>query len=316
MLLPRTLLVAVASDPASVSLRNEVLRLPIWEAVAPPLTVECEVHRSPSAWLVHFTEPSLRMTQLDDVDETCKRCFGERPSDVVFLSRHTAASGTPALCVHPIGVPADASATHGGWPGIFVPPSPLVAPLYRELRRRTKAQKLCCEVTGAAFKASLEATHHGPRLRTPSCFVEVGSSEVQYAQPAAAKLWAEILRDVVLDRRPGRLWADLDDNEQRQTRAILALGGGHYQPKTCDFCAVDGTVFLGHMLATYNFGSLDGDDDSAWQATVRAAVDATIAAYPNGGGVHVRLEKKAFKAAARSKLVAFVADLGLECELY
>lgn len=27
------------------------------------------------------------------------------PSDVVFLSRHVAKSGVPALCVHPIGVP-------------------------------------------------------------------------------------------------------------------------------------------------------------------------------------------------------------------
>lgn len=27
------------------------------------------------------------------------------PSDVVFLSRHVAKSGVPALCVHPIGIP-------------------------------------------------------------------------------------------------------------------------------------------------------------------------------------------------------------------
>ena len=62
-------------------------------------------------------------------------CFQE----VLFLSKHAAASGKASLTVHPIGIPwvgGIDSGPYGGIPGRCSPPSPRIAPLYRALVQR------------------------------------------------------------------------------------------------------------------------------------------------------------------------------------
>lgn len=279
-----TLLISIASDVASVNLRSAVLKWPGWQLVS--TFDECEVHALDNAYLMHFVDETKRMTHLDDVDEW----FAERfvpPADVVFLSKHTAASGTPALCVHPIGVAAGAEPVHGGISGNFPPPSPLIAPLYRALRRQ---RKVTCSSTGKVFETTLEASHHGPVLATPSCFVEIGSGDEQYHQPDPATLWAEILRDVIFVQK-----AD-------ETEVFISIGGGHYQPKICDYVAKsEASVHVGHMLASYNF---KGAEDVDWQRTIRAAADSTQKHYSTP--LTARVEKKAFNGASRQKVVDFL----------
>ena len=253
--------------------------------------------------MVYFRDPGIRMTELDDVDAKVRQWLDEDPTDVIFLSRHTAASGTPALCVHPIGVPVDGSEDYGGHRGVYPPPSSLIARLYRRLRREAKIH---CTVTGEAFEASLEATHHGPTLSTPACFVEVGSGPDQYDQAAPAALWARILQEELL---LGEVNVPSSERE-----VVVAIGGGHYMPRIGDYCAskkskADESIFLGHMLASYTFRGLDGDDDLAWQRTVKAALASTRTAFPDVNRLSIRLEKKAFKSQPRSKLLAFLHDL-------
>jgi len=67
------------------------------------------------------------------------------------------------------------------------------------------------------------------------------------------------------------------------------------------------------------YSSEDDDDDGAdppvWQSTLRAAVDATRAAYPGLATLTVRVEKKAFKSQPRATLLAFldtIPDLAVE----
>jgi len=92
--------------------------------------------------------------------------------DVIFLSKHTAASGTRSLTVHPIGVPwlADTTRT-GGLPGRCVPPHQEIAQLYRKLLSEVKERSLADK-----YQVTLEATHHGPFSEVPCCFVEIGST--------------------------------------------------------------------------------------------------------------------------------------------
>eukprot|EP00635_Sarcinochrysidales_sp_CCMP3193_P014617 CAMPEP_0118899118 /NCGR_PEP_ID=MMETSP1166-20130328/5817_1 /TAXON_ID=1104430 /ORGANISM="Chrysoreinhardia sp, Strain CCMP3193" /LENGTH=324 /DNA_ID=CAMNT_0006838239 /DNA_START=48 /DNA_END=1022 /DNA_ORIENTATION=+ len=315
----RPLFVAVAGDAASVNLRSQLLKLPVWRALPSPPEVEVEAFESfrSRALLVFFRDPSIRMTHLDDVDEQARLWFddGAPFSDVIFLSRHTAASGRPSLCVHPIGVPVDGDAARfGGSLGVFVPPSPLIAALYRRIRRQT----LACAETGDAFEMTLEATHHGPKLKTPSCFVEIGSGDAQYSQLAPAALWAGVLNDVVLKEGGAPYYDDFVGDE---AKVVVSLGGGHYQPKVGDLCGADDDLFLGHMVASYNFGTLSDDDDdkedAPWRQTVKTALDATRAAYPllrphqerKERLLTVRVEKKAFKSKDRAKLKAYLDDL-------
>jgi D-aminoacyl-tRNA deacylase len=46
------------------------------------------------------------ITEEDNLDQRWREATGEHVSEVVFLSKHTAASNRPALTVHPIGPPA------------------------------------------------------------------------------------------------------------------------------------------------------------------------------------------------------------------
>ncbi|KAJ8598265.1 hypothetical protein CTAYLR_005504 [Chrysophaeum taylorii] len=278
MLLRTTLLVSVSSDVASVSLRNALLEAAPWEPVA---SSEGEVLRARDVYWVHYANGE-RMTQLDGVDSRFERAVGVRADEVVFLSRHAAASGTPALCVHPIGVAAGSEASHGGEPGRFPPPAPLLAPTYRALRRAVKCIPVACEATDKRFETSLEASHHGPVLDAPCCFVEIGSTRDQWGQRGPADLWARVLAEVLWG---GRRWGDLADDEKRQATVVVGLGGGHYQPKLCDYVAANDDVFLGHMLASYALSSSSSSSsgfrkDASWRTTVQAAIDATRAAFP------------------------------------
>ena len=93
----------------------------------------------------------------------------------MFLSRHRAASGRPALCVHPIGIPSpQGEDAHGGRPGQCPPPAPRLAATYRLLKEEAAASGL------EGYEITLEATHHGPWLEAPAMFLEIGSAEDQW----------------------------------------------------------------------------------------------------------------------------------------
>lgn len=312
-MLPRmvTLLVSSASDTASMNLRQSMLAACSWTPITSTTT---EVHHASGergdVYMMHFTD--AHMTVLDGVDATFEREVGTRADEIVFLSKHTAASGTPALCVHPIGVAAGAEARHGGAPGRYPPPAPLLAPAYRLLRKAAKAKGgLLCAATGAAFETSLEATHHGPLLDTPCIFVEIGSSDAQYDQAPPAALWSEVLMALLFEASGPPRWRDLDAAAREQATVVVGLGGGHYQPKVGDFVAANDDVFLGHMLASYSFV----DDEASWQTSVAAAIDATRTSFPGVRDVAVRVEKKAFKGAHRARLLAFLEARGHACTL-
>ena len=288
-MLPRmvTLLVSSASDMASVNLRQSMLAARTWTPLA---TTNIEVHHASGergeVYLMHFTDPATHMTVLDGVDATFEREVGTRADEIVFLSRHTAASGPPALCVHPIGVAAGAEARHGGAPGRYPPPAPLLAPANRLLRKTAKAK-------GGVWCAA------------------IGSSDVQYDQAPPAAVWSEVLVALLFDATGPRRWRDLDAAAREQATVVVGLGGGHYQPKVGDFVAANDDVFLGHMLASYSFV----DDEASWQASVVAAIDASRASFPGVRDVAIRLEKKAFKGANRARLLEFLESRGHSCTL-
>ena len=132
--------------------------------------------------------------------------------------------------MHPIGNYGQAD--FGGVPGRLSPTAPVL--VSRILRR------LHAEVQGSKHQATLEATHHGPYVETPACFVEVGTDEAAWRDPAlAAKVARAILASVeptVGDAAPTLVW----------------LGGSHYAPRAGDLVKQSrlnvGHVVPGHAL--------------------------------------------------------------------
>ena len=111
--------------------------------------------------------------------------------DVVFLSKHSAASGIASLTVHPIGIPWSTDIVrNGGLAGRCSPPSFRISTLYRSLLQRVNEHHMenKCQVT-------LEATHHGPYVNLPTCFVEIGSTENEWSREDLGEIWTDVLLD-------------------------------------------------------------------------------------------------------------------------
>jgi len=165
---------------------------------------------------------------------------------LVFPSIHRSEQNQPCLTVHPLGNPGS-SAEVGGSPRTLVPTDPgLMAAALRALDERSSA---------AGVPASYESTHHGPALRVPGLFVEIGYGSLPSPPESAVAVLAEVLRD---------LETAGDD------RVALAVGGGHYAPHFTDLALRRRWAF-GHILSRHALTSIDvATARSAYELTPRA----------------------------------------------
>eukprot|EP01038_Epipyxis_sp_PR26KG_P004637 gene4637-6518_t len=246
--------------------------------------------------------------------------------EVIFLSKHAAASGITSLTVHPIGIPWLTDNTRaGGIPGKCSPPNSRISSLYREILDLTKTNN-----QQDNFQITLEATHHGPFVSIPTCFVEIGSSEVGWSDPIAGKLWAECLsRHFQLPLRnngksetqesdgmiistsiPGIDGKNIEKLKQVQKVVVIGIGGGHYVPKMNDLARLGEGLYIAHALATYTLQShLDGSEPApvpgGWQQIIMAAIESTLTTYPDGNLICL-IDKKAFQATYRNSITLFL----------
>ena len=100
----RTLLVATTKDIASLNIANAVTALPMWDKVTDDSGSKLWRSTEGKAVLWLQNESLLKLdnphTLVPLLSEEEKSAFDE----VIFLSRHSAASGVASLTVHPIGV--------------------------------------------------------------------------------------------------------------------------------------------------------------------------------------------------------------------
>jgi len=238
----------------------------------------------------------------DDLDLRWTKARAEQVDEVIFPSRHSAASGQACLTLHPIGcmqIPADEVPEYGGKAGDCPPPSPRLAPWWRELNRVASEMD--------TFSLSLETTHHGPWLSTPCLFIEIGSTAENWPNLAAAEVLADIIwRGLALDGGEGiGDWNGTDV-------VVITLGGGHYAPRGNQLGLLE-NVRIAHMLASYALpfikAEIEGEKPGGmWQSSIKSALVATKKAYPDGHIV-ASLEKKAFKGWQRQAIRELMAEL-------
>ncbi len=168
---------------------------------------------------------------------------------VLFLSKHSAASGQPAFTVHPIGN-LGGEAVFGGAARTLVPPDPGYM--------TSLLSALAGEAADLGVTATFEATHHGPQMALPSLFVEVGSRPQDWEN---GDLVAGVARAVV----EGYLKPTLPE----PLAPALGLGGGHYHPRQTDRARAEGTA-VGHLIPLHALADLH-------DATLNEAVRLTRA---------------------------------------
>ena len=116
---------------------------------------------------------------------------GEEIDEILVLSRHVSSSNTPAITLHAIGLPGEtplgAPGIAGGERGFVVPPSPRFSSLYRKMLELARDEGLHEE-----FDLTIETTHHGPKLESPSLYIEIGSTELEWNRKDVAAVWAMV----------------------------------------------------------------------------------------------------------------------------
>lgn len=134
----------------------------------------------------------------------------------------------------------------GGRPGRCSPPSQRISSLYRTLYKETKKRKL-----DSKYQVTLEATHHGPYVSKPVCFLEIGSTEEHWSIPECGDIMADILIGHLGLYHPN----DNDNNNEEEnstdnnTKIVMnVIGGGHYVPKQNDGARLG--MYTGHALTT------------------------------------------------------------------
>ncbi len=262
------LLVCSLEDNASVNIRDRILALDKW-------TERGEMEGSLVYCLKDMalvTVPRLHLWN-NDIDKTAASALGISVEEVVFLSRHKAASGKRSLTVHPIG--NWGRAEYGGREGTVVPSAPhLMTSLLRQLKK---------EAVGLDFDITFEVTHHGPYLETPTLFIEIGSSEATWGDRDAAQAIARSLMNVEVSAYP----------------VAMGIGGGHYAPRFTE-SSLFRKIDFGHMLPNHAF---DLDDKEGLADKIRRGMEGSGARF-------AYIHRKSMKRSEATMLSELVNSLG------
>ncbi len=200
---------------------------------------------------------------------------------VCFLSSHSSAQGIGAFTVHPLG----------NWSG--------------ENRLGGEPMKLSVAAPGAMFSVlsgldriessltkTYEATHHGPLLRRPSLFVELGGNDHVRADRMLAGKVAEAAYNAV-------------ENDPEYRKVVVGIGSMHYPAKFTRLALLKGYAF-GHILPKYAIMNADGSSNiSMLEQACSESSEQPEAAV---------IEWKSMNAAMRSIVIRKLDEMGLEYE--
>jgi len=185
---------------------------------------------------------------------------------VIFLSRHSSVNPVPVLTVHVTGNYRDAEL--GGSPRTLAPSAPaMMHAVLRALARH------CPE----GYRVTYEVTHHGPTgLSHPSFFVEIGSTEKEWADPAAGRAVAGAVLDAVplADAVP-----------------LVGFGGTHYAVRETEIALATRGAF-GHVAHSREIATLD-------EEMIRMMVEKS-------GAVAAYIDKKAIDHTALLQLMGIL----------
>jgi len=161
----------------------------------------------------------------------------------------------------------------GGSPRTLAPAAPgMMQATLRSLARH------CPE----GYRVSYEVTHHGPTgLCHPSFFVEVGSTEKEWADPVAGRAVAESILSAV----------------PQHPVPLIGFGGTHYAARETDI-ALSSRGAFGHIAHTREIAAIDREIIAAMMAKSRA-----VAAY---------IDRKALGRDELDRLTGLLDGLGIQ----
>lgn len=178
---------------------------------------------------LHIEPDSLLV--LESLDETYPDA-----GSFIFLSKHRSDSQIPTLTCHCTGNFADNP--YGGNPREMAVAYPSLQKAYLKAITAAKSRVPTYDVV-------IEATHHGPTsLKKPVLFVELGSSDKQWADGNAAGVICGTLLEL------------LDSGIERCDKVGIALGSTHY-PTKFNKLLLESEFGLAAVASKHNLKAID-----------------------------------------------------------
>ena len=260
------LIISSTEDPASTNIKNSLLEQTTWEEYGTFYNTPVFRHASMNN-LVIVTIPDKKIRH-ENIDTEIYEQLHIEPKIAIFLSRHRSKMGEPTLTVHPIGNYGDAK--FGGKTKTLIPAAP------RMMTHLLRLIKKNLQPTDLKYQVCYEVTHHGPFLKIPTLFVEVGSTEIQWQQKEPASIIALSLLELFAKYH-------YEEEYPNNIPVLLGIGGGHYAPRFTEVALAKNIAF-GHMIPTYQIEGGNIDDE---------ILEKTIQATSNIKGIY--LHKKELK---------------------
>jgi len=151
---------------------------------------------------------------------------------IIFASKHQSEKKEKTLSIHAPG--NWKAADFGGEVGKICKSSAL---FQKELFE--KLNKNVDEFRMNRYKVTLECTHHGPLISKPCVFIEIGSTEIEWADKKAAFVIAKTIKEAI---------EEFKENPYREV--AIGIGGPHYCPNF-NKIQLESNVALSHIIPQY-----------------------------------------------------------------
>jgi D-aminoacyl-tRNA deacylase len=159
----------------------------------------------------------------ENIDEELEADF------IIFASKHQSEKSFNSLTVHTVGNFGEAK--FGGKIGKICPASSKITKhFFQTLFKNSK---------NLDYQVSLETTHHGPLIKTPCLFIEIGSSLTQWKDKTAGKIIAQTILD------------SLSSFQEKSYKTAIGIGGPHYCPNF-NKIQLQEKYALSHIIPQYN----------------------------------------------------------------
>ncbi len=211
-----------------------------------------------------FLEVDERLIHAEGIDKKTNADL------VIFTSRHSSVNPVPILTVHITGNFREAEL--GGTARTLAPAaSAMMQATLRSLAKHCPG----------GYRVSYEVTHHGPTgLDLPSFFVEIGSTEKEWTDPAAGLAVAQsVLAAVPQDPVP-----------------LIGFGGTHYATRETEI-ALSSRGAFGHIAHTREVATLD--------ETMIAAM------MEKSGAVAAYIDRKALNREVLNRISGMLGTMGI-----
>jgi len=151
---------------------------------------------------------------------------------IIFASKHESEKKEKTLSVH---VPGNwREAKLGGKLGKVCKTSALFQKqMFEILKRNVKKHDL------KNYKVTLECTHHGPLLDKPCIFIEIGSTETEWADRRAAFVIAKTISETIEKFK-----------ENPYNEVAIGIGGPHYCPNF-NKIQLNSNIAISHVIPQY-----------------------------------------------------------------